>query len=105
MWSDNQYLRELDPEPTIKMNPVDARERGIADGSYVEVFNDRGHCVAKAVLNEGIRPGCTVYPKSWQQNQFKAGSWSELLTSVYDPVGVNESYFDNLVEVRVWNEG
>ena len=30
--------------------------------------------------------------------------WSELLTSEYDPVGVNESYFDNLVEVRVWNE-
>lgn len=105
MWSDNQYLRELDPEPTIKMNPVDAGERNIADGDYVEVYNDRGHCVAKAILNDAVRPGCTVYPKSWQQNQFKAGSWSELLTSVYDPVGVNESYFDNLVEIRVWNEG
>ncbi len=104
MWSDNAYLRELDPEPTIKMNPADAEARGIADGDYVEVYNDRGHCVAKAVYNNGIRPGCMVYPKSWQSHQHKAGCWSELLTSEYDPVGVNESYFDNLVEVRVWNE-
>lgn len=104
MWHDNAYLRELDPEPTIKMNPADATERGIGDGDYVEVYNDRGHCVAKAVLNDGIRPGCMVYPKSWQSYQHKAGCWSELLTSEYDPVGVNESYFDNLVEVRVWKE-
>ena len=104
MWSDNAYLRELDPEPTVKMNPADAEERGIKNGDYVEVYNDRGHCVAKALLNDGIRPGCMVYPKSWQMYQHKAGCWSELLTSAYDPVGVNESYFDNLVEVRVWNE-
>ena len=104
MWSDNAYLRELDPEPTIKMNPADAEERGIKNGDYVEVYNDRGHCVAKTLLNDGIRPGCMVYPKSWQMYQHKAGCWSELLTSAYDPVGVNESYFDNLVEVRVWNE-
>lgn len=104
MWSDNAYLRELDPEPTVKMNPADAEARGISDGDYAEVYNDRGHAVAKVVFNDGIRPGCLVYPKSWQQNQFKAGSWSELLTSAYDPVGVNESYFDNLVEIRVWSE-
>ncbi|MBQ1509266.1 MAG: molybdopterin-dependent oxidoreductase [Selenomonadaceae bacterium] len=104
MWSDNVYLRELDPEPTVKINPDDAAQRGISDGDYVEVYNDRGHCVAKAVYNEAIRPGCLVYPKSWQMNQHKAGCWSELLTSAYDPVGVNESYFDNLVEIRVWEE-
>ncbi len=105
MWSDNAYLRELDPEPTVKMNPSDAHARGIKDGDYVEVYNDRGHCVAKVVFNDGVRPGCVVYPKSWQSHQHKAGCWSELLTSAYDPVGVNESYFDNLVEIRAWEEG
>lgn len=104
MFSDNAYLRELDPEPTVKINPQDAEERGLLDGEYVEVYNDRGHCVAKLVYNQGIRPGCLVYPKSWQMYQHKAGCWSELLTSAYDPVGVNESYFDNLVEIRAWKE-
>ena len=104
MFSDNKYLRELDPEPTVKINPADAEARGLADGEYVEVYNDRGHAVAKLVYNDAIRPGCMVYPKSWQMSQHKAGCWSELLTSAYDPVGVNESYFDNLVEVRAWKE-
>lgn len=104
MFSDNVYLRELDPEPTVKINPADAKDRGLSEGEYVEVYNDRGHAVAKLVYNDGIRPGCMVYPKSWQMYQHKAGSWSELLTSAYDPVGVNESYFDNLVEVRAWKE-
>lgn len=104
MFSDNKFLRELDPEPTVKINPVDAKERGLVDGQDVEVYNDRGHAVAKLVYNDAIRPGCMVYPKSWQISQHKAGCWSELLTSAYDPVGVNESYFDNLVEVRAWKE-
>ena len=73
MWSDNAYLRELDPEPTIKMNPADAEARGIADGDYVEVYNDRGHCELRAVYNDSIRPGCQVYPKSWQQHQHRGG--------------------------------
>ncbi|MCI9629139.1 MAG: molybdopterin-dependent oxidoreductase [Eggerthellaceae bacterium] len=104
MMSDNKYLRELDPEPTVKINPEDAKSRGLSDGEYVEVYNDRGHAVARLVFNDAVRPGCMVYPKSWQMSQHKAGCWSELLTSAYDPVGVNESYFDNLVEVRSWKE-
>ena len=104
MMSDNKYLRELDPEPTVKINPEDAMSRGLSDGEYVEVYNDRGHAVARLVFNDAVRPGCMVYPKSWQMSQHKAGCWSELLTSAYDPVGVNESYFDNLVEVRSWKE-
>lgn len=31
--------------------------RGIADGDLVELFNDRGACLAGAVLNPAIMPG------------------------------------------------
>ena len=39
----------------ISMHPADAAARGIADGDVVRVFNDRGACLAGAVLTTAIR--------------------------------------------------
>lgn len=102
-WWGVPWLRELEPEPILKINSSDAAARDIANGDYVEVFNDRGHAVAKAVVTEGIRPGAMTYPKGWQKSQHVAGSFSELTSSRHDPVGVNSSFFDVLADVRKWN--
>ncbi|MGO1591368.1 MAG: molybdopterin-containing oxidoreductase family protein [Ancrocorticia sp.] len=98
------WLKELDAEPILKMSPKDAASRGIADGDHIEVFNDRGHAVAKAVITEGIRPGMLMYPKGWQSRQYKAGSFSEVNSSEIDPMGVNQSFFDATVDMRKWDE-
>lgn len=101
-WAYNRILRELDPEPTVKMNPADAQEKGFADGDLVECFNGHGHAVAKVVFNEAVRRNTLVYPKSWQSDQHVAGCWSECLSWDVDPVAVNQSYFDCAVDVRKW---
>lgn len=41
----------------IYMNPADATARGIRAGDVVEVFNDRGRCLAGAVLTDKMMPG------------------------------------------------
>ncbi|KXU33852.1 biotin transporter BioY [Sphingobium sp. 22B] len=41
----------------VYLNPVDAAARGIADGAVVELFNDRGRCLAGAILSDAIMPG------------------------------------------------
>ena len=41
----------------MRMNPVDAGQRGISAGDIVRVFNDRGACLAGIELTETIRPG------------------------------------------------
>ncbi len=46
-----------DREPVL-IHPDDAAERGIEDRSVVELWNDRGTCVAGALLTEDIAPGC-----------------------------------------------
>lgn len=102
MWFDTPWLRELDPEPIIKINPLDASARGIANGDYVEVFNERGHAVARAVLSEGLKPGVLTYPKGWQRAQHKAGHFSELSSKAHDPVGVNMNFFDVIADIRIW---
>lgn len=103
-WHSVPALRELDPEPIVKINPTDAADRGIEDGSYVECYNDLGHAVARAVFSEAIRPGTLVYPKGWHASQFKAGNWSEIISSEFDVFAVCPSFMDVACEIRPWAE-
>ncbi len=41
----------------MRLNPDDAAARGIADGDIVRVFNDRGACLAGAIVTDAIRKG------------------------------------------------
>ncbi len=41
----------------IWLNPEDAAARGIQDGDVVRVHNDRGACLAGAIVSDTIRPG------------------------------------------------
>lgn len=46
----------------LSINPADAAARGILDGQIVRVFNDRGSCLAGAVLTDGLIPGVVQLP-------------------------------------------
>ncbi|MBV9828735.1 MAG: molybdopterin guanine dinucleotide-containing S/N-oxide reductase [Alphaproteobacteria bacterium] len=57
----------------VYLNPRDAAARGIAAGDIVEVFNDRGACLAGAVVSDDIAPGVA---------RLSTGAW-------FDPGGGN----------------
>jgi len=46
----------------LTIHPADAAARGIRAGDIVRVFNDRGACLAGAVLSEAVMPGVIVLP-------------------------------------------
>jgi biotin/methionine sulfoxide reductase len=48
------------------IHPQDAAARGIMDGDVVRVYNERGTCLAGAVVTEAIRPGVV---------QLATGAW------------------------------
>ena len=50
----------------VTLHPEDAGERGISDGDVVRIFNERGACLAGAVLSEGVRRGVV---------QMATGAW------------------------------
>ncbi len=64
----------------IHLNPADAAARGIADGDVVEVFNDRGRCLAGAIVSPDIMPGVARlatgawFDFDWQTGLEKAGN-------------------------------
>jgi biotin/methionine sulfoxide reductase len=53
----------------VRIHPQDAAARGIRCGDIVRLYNDRGACLAGAVLSEALRPGVV---------QLSTGAW-------YDP--------------------
>jgi len=54
----------------MRMNPLDASERGITDGDVVRIFNDRGACLAGVQLTDSIRRGVIELPTgSWYEPQ------------------------------------
>ncbi|WP_080799162.1 molybdopterin-containing oxidoreductase family protein [Arabiibacter massiliensis] len=99
-WNRVPWLRELDPEPILKMNEKDASERGIEEGDIVKVYNDRGYVVVKASIHHGLRPGIVNLPHGWQDGQFIEGHYAELCTPKIHPYVVNTIQFDALVEVE-----
>lgn len=59
-------------EPVL-INPVDARLRGIADGDVVTILNDRGRCLAGAVVTTDIREGVVfLWTGAWFDPDFDA---------------------------------
>lgn len=97
----NQWMLELSPEPYVMLSSRDSLERGIETGDTVRVFNDRGSCVLKAVVNGGIRSGVIVIPKGWQKDQYIEGSAAELTSNHMNPVCFNSYFFDTLCEVEL----
>jgi len=47
------------------MHPADATGRGLADGTMVRVFNDRGSFAATLRVTERTRQGVAVAPSIW----------------------------------------
>jgi cysteine desulfurase NifS len=63
------------PEPTVTINTLDARERGIAAGELVYIRTARGQVAMRALVTDDIAPGSVdanmggggpVGPKAWQ---------------------------------------
>lgn len=99
-FSEVPWLRELDPEPTVKLNPVDAQHRGIRTDDMVRVFNDRGCAVVKAIVSDAVRPGMCNMPKGWQACQYVEGHYNDLTSRETNPYVANSQFSDLLVEIE-----
>ncbi len=55
--SPHSLAGKIDGREPVFLNPADAAARGIVHGQVVEIFNDRGRCLAAAVPSEEIAPG------------------------------------------------
>ena len=58
-------LRDLDPWPTVEMNPADAKRLGLTDGDWVYLTNMFGKCRQKVRVTPIIKEGTLMAKHGW----------------------------------------
>jgi anaerobic selenocysteine-containing dehydrogenase len=94
-------LRDIEGEPLLEIHPEDAAARGLADGSVVEVFNDRGVYRCKVAVTTRARPGVVNGLGIWWRKLGLDGTnVNELTHQRLTDLGRAAAFYDCLVEVR-----
>jgi anaerobic selenocysteine-containing dehydrogenase len=95
-------LRKIADEPSLEIHPSDAGRRGIRDGDWVRVHNDRGTFRARAKVGTTVKPGVVVTQGTWWNKYTPDGVNCNTTTSArLTDLGGGATFFDNLVEVSV----
>jgi anaerobic selenocysteine-containing dehydrogenase len=88
-------------EPRLAIHPEDAAARGVADGTMLRVFNDRGSFQARATITTDVRQGVVHAPSIWWSRDMPDGHGVNATTPEVDAdLGGAPTFYDNLVEVE-----
>lgn len=88
--------------PKVFMHPSDAKERGIKDGAWVRVSNQRGAVQIRAQIMNGLQRGVLVAESVWPNSAFPDGRGINTLTGA-DPVAPfgGAAFHDNRVNIEL----
>ena len=119
----NRLHSQMDPGPVsrgskvagrepVRVNPADAARRGIHDGDVVRLFNDRGACLAGAVVDADVMPGVVVMatgawfdPPSAEGEPERHGNANVLTLDIgSSPLAQGTSALTALVEIERWTK-
>lgn len=93
-----QLVRDLVP---VEIHPDDARERGIADGDAVRMFNDSGDVRCAAKLNADLRPGMAAMPKGlWARHTHNGQTSNALAPDTLSDLGEGACFNDTRVQIE-----
>ena len=91
---------DAEKEPHLDIHPDDAGPRGIREGDWVRIFNDRGAFGARARVNDKARPGCVVAVSLWWRKLTRDGTNANQVTSQrLADMGNAATFYDALVDV------
>jgi anaerobic selenocysteine-containing dehydrogenase len=94
-------LRDIETEPVLEMHADDAAARGLASGSIVRVFNQRGSYRSKMVVSTRARPGVVNGLGIWWRKLGLDGkNVNELTSQKLTDLGRAPTFYDCLVEVQ-----
>ena len=94
------HQRRMGP-PVVHIHPDDARERNLADGDEIRVFNGRGSFTAEALLDDAPRPGVAfLYKNHWPKLLDGQVNSNQTTPERDADMGGSPTFHDNRVEVE-----
>lgn len=100
-------LQEMMARPTFEVSTVDARARGIKNGDYCRLYNDRGEVFGHALIVDGLLAGVIGAQKQLQGSRQRGGVNVNALVSQREAdMGRGPVFFSTLAEIeKVKGEG
>jgi anaerobic selenocysteine-containing dehydrogenase len=100
-YAEAPFALRAERQPCLDIHPEDAISRGIADGDWVRVVNDRGVVELVARVGDRVRAGVVAMPSGWWASRSSGGSSANALT----PDGLSlwgggGDFHDTLVQVE-----
>ena len=94
-------LQEMLARPTFEVSGQDAKARGIEDGDYCRLFNDRGEVFGHALIVDGLLPGVIGAQKQLQGSKMRGGVNINALTSQRESdMGRGPVFYSTLAEIE-----
>ena len=94
-------LRDIEGEPILEMSDQDAQARGLASGTVVRVFNQRGDYRCKLKVSPRARPGVVNGLGVWWRKLGMDGkNVNELTSQKLTDLGRSPTFYDCLVQVE-----
>jgi anaerobic selenocysteine-containing dehydrogenase len=98
---DQPAQRRVQGEQAVTVHQKDAIERGIADGQYVRVFNDRGQFTALARISDQIAAGVVMAPMgAWAKNARGYATVNAVTPFAFADLGNAPTFSDTRVEIE-----
>jgi anaerobic selenocysteine-containing dehydrogenase len=97
-----ETLRALEPEPLLYMHPRDAVTRGIRDGDYAIMFNQRGQARIRIEITTEVPVKHVSLNDCWPQLNEVTAAYAPCPTQVTADLGIGgqPAYQNVLVEIR-----
>ncbi|HWH49699.1 MAG TPA: molybdopterin-dependent oxidoreductase [Burkholderiales bacterium] len=94
-------LQEMMARATFEVSPSDARARGIGNGDYCRLYNDRGEVFGHALIVEGLLPGVIGTQKQLQGSRQRGGVNVNALVSQREAdMGRGPVFFSTLAQIE-----
>jgi len=93
-------IQKMEQADLLEINSADAKPRGIGDGDWVRVFNDRGEVRLRAHVNGSVQPGVVASRLNWASLAPDGKSINALTSETLTDIGAGATFYSCLVEIE-----
>ncbi len=103
----NPWTKEAFPQ-RLFINPIDAKKRGLENGDFVRIYNDRGSVIQQCRVTQKIMPGVVDLPQGawWKADKHGndiGGCINTLTSERWSPLAFGNTQHTIMVEIEKWN--